>query len=141
MFNGGLLVLVQVHLDQLLAVQLDADALADDLRGEHEILEDGVVHRGQGSGAWPLLFQRVPRLALGLRQDLALADEHDLLAAELLLQLTDHTDLDLLEGLLLRHRHVDDDGLEGENYEMVDWIYESGCYAPSCCRSRSPWHG
>lgn len=141
--DGGLLVLVQVHLDQLLAVELDTDALADDLRGEHQVLEDGVVHGGQGSGAGPLLLQRVPRLALGLGQDLALADEHDLLAAELLLQLTHDADLDLLEGLLLGHGHVDDDRLGGTN-GVSHSLGSSGSHpanSPSCCRTRSPWHG
>lgn len=112
MFDGGLLVLVQMDLDQLRTVQLDADALSDDLGREDQILEDGVVHGGQGTGTRTLLLVRVTTTALGLGQDATLADEHDVLAGELLLQLTDQPGLDLLEGLLLGHRHVDDDGLK-----------------------------
>lgn len=44
MFNSGLLVLVEVDLDELGAVQLDPDALANNLCGEHEVLQDGVVY-------------------------------------------------------------------------------------------------
>lgn len=119
MFDGRLLVLVQMDLDQLRAVQLDADALADDLGGEHEILEDGVVDRGERSAARPLLLERVTRVARGLGQDLAFADKDDVLAGELLLELAHQTRLDLLEGLLLGNRHVDDDGLRG----MIRFVF------------------
>lgn len=44
MFNSGLLVLVQVHFDELRAIQLDPDALAYNLGGEHQVLQDGVVY-------------------------------------------------------------------------------------------------
>lgn len=109
--DGRLLVLVQMHLHQLAAVQLDADALANDLGRIDQILEDGVVDGGQRARTRTLLLQRVAGVARRLRQDLALANEHDMLAGEFLLQFAHQTDLDLLEGLLLRHRHVDDDGL------------------------------
>jgi len=117
-FDGGLLVLVQVHLDQLGAVQLDADALAHDLGGEDQILKDGVVHSGQSPGAGTLLLEGVAGLARGLGQNLALANHDDVLARELLLQLADQDDLDLLEHLLLWNGHVDDDGL-GKNTVKV----------------------
>lgn len=111
-FNGGLLVLVQVHLDQLRSVQLDAHTLADDFSREDQILQDGIVDGGQSAGSWTLLLVGVTAAALGLGQDTTLADEHDVLAGELLLQLTDQPGLDLLEGLLLGHRDVDHDSLK-----------------------------
>lgn len=111
-FNGGLLVLVQVHLNQLRAVELDTDSLAHDFSGEDQILKNGIVHSGQSTGAWALLFQRVARLAGWLGQNFAFANDHNVLARELLLQLTDQNDLDLLEHLLLWNGHVDDDGLQ-----------------------------
>lgn len=39
-----------------------------------------------------------------------LCDEHHMLAAEFLFQLTHEPHLDLLEGLQLGHRHKNDDG-------------------------------
>ena len=49
MFYCGLLVLVEVHLDEARPVQLDADTLTHDLSGEAQILEDSVVHSCQGT--------------------------------------------------------------------------------------------
>lgn len=111
MFDGGLLVLVQVHLNQLGAVELDTDTLANDFSREDEILQDGIVDSGQSAGAWTLLFQRIARLARRLGQNLALTDDNNVLARELLLQFAHQNDLDLLEHLLLWNGHVDDDGL------------------------------
>lgn len=110
-FDRRLLVLVQMDLDQLGTVELDAHALADNLGGEDEILEDRIVDRGEGSGTGPLLLQGIAGVARRLGQDFAFADEHNVLAGELLLELAHQTGLDLLESLLLGHRHVDDDGL------------------------------
>lgn len=112
MFNGGLLVLVQMNLDQLRAVQLDAHPLADDLSREDQILQNGIVHGSQGAGSWALLLVGVTTTALGLGQDTTLANEHDMFAGEFLLQLTHKTGLDLLEGLLLGYRDVDHDSLK-----------------------------
>lgn len=44
-----LLRLVQVDLDEPAAVQLHADPLAHDLTGEHQVLQDGVVHGREGA--------------------------------------------------------------------------------------------
>ena len=49
MFYCGLLVFVEVHLDEARPVQLDADTLTHDLSGEAQILEDSVVHSCQGT--------------------------------------------------------------------------------------------
>lgn len=111
MFDGGLLVLVQMHLNQLGAVELDTDTLANDFSREDKILQDGIVDSGQSAGAWTLLFQRIARLAGWLGQNLALTDDNNVLARELLLQFAHQNDLDLLEHLLLWNGHVDDDGL------------------------------
>ena len=45
----GLLVLVEVHLDEAGTIKLDANALTDQLGREAQILQDGVVHRSQGT--------------------------------------------------------------------------------------------
>lgn len=49
------------------------------------------------------------QLSGGLLQDGSLGNDDDVLAAELLLQLTNDSVLDLLESLQLWDRHVDDD--------------------------------
>lgn len=49
MFNVVLLSLVQMDLDEPAAVQFHSDPLTDDLTGENQILQDGVVDRGQST--------------------------------------------------------------------------------------------
>lgn len=112
MFNGGLLVLVQMHFDQLRAVQLDANALSDNLSWEDKIVKNAVVDSGQGAATWALLLVWVGASALWLRQDPAFGAENDVTSGELLLQLTNQASLDLLESLLLGDWNVDNDGLK-----------------------------
>ena len=88
MLDVGLLVLVQMDLEEPGAVEPDAHPLAHDLGGVDEVVEDGVVHGHQGAGDGPLLLQLVG-LAGGLGQDAALGDEDNVLAGELLLELAD----------------------------------------------------
>lgn len=57
----------------------------------------------------PLLFVSNACLVAGLGQNFAVSDEHNVFAAEFLLQLTDQSDLNLLECLQLGHGHVDND--------------------------------
>lgn len=111
MFNCGLLILVQVNLNKLGTVQLDADTLSNDLGREHQIFQNGIVHRGEGSRTWSLLLQRVAGVTRWLRQDFTFTYEDNMLAREFLLQLTDQTNLDLLESPLLWHWDVDDNSL------------------------------
>ena len=49
-FNVGLLVLVQVDLEESGAVKTDPGALANDLGGVDQVIEDGVVNSNQGTG-------------------------------------------------------------------------------------------
>lgn len=111
-FNGGLLVLVQMHFDQLSTIQLHADTFADNFSWEHKIVEDGIVHSGQGTATWTLLLVGVWATALRLGKDLAFGAEHDVTAREFLLQLANQTRLDLLESLLLGNWNVNDDCLK-----------------------------
>lgn len=112
MFNGGLLVLVQVHLNQLRAIQLDADALANDFSWEDQIFQDGIVDSGQSAGTWTLLLQWISSLTGGLGQNLTFANNNDMFTREFLLQFTNQNDLDLLENLLLGNGNIDDDSLK-----------------------------
>lgn len=89
MVDGVLLLLVEDDLEDLAAVLLGAEALADDLDGEDEIGQDGVVHGGQGSRAGTLLGLRGARAvgALGPGEDAARGQDEDVAVRELLLQL------------------------------------------------------
>lgn len=68
--------LVQVYLQELLAVELDARTLADHLGGEHQVREDRVVDGGEGARPRALLLLRAAVLAAQrLLQDAALKSE------------------------------------------------------------------
>ena len=138
MFDGGLLVLIQVHLDQLGSVELDADTLADHLRREYQILQDGIVHGGERSGTRSLLLVGVAASTHRFGQNAALGNEHDVLAGELLLQLAHQTGLYLLEGLLFRHRHVDDDRLKCKPKHNTQISHQSSILFPCPVRARLP---
>ena len=90
MVNTTTLLLVKDDLEGLGAVLLGAGALADDLDGEDEISEDGVVDSGQSAGARALLLLVGAGVdgALGAGQDAALSNEEDVAVGELLLKLT-----------------------------------------------------
>jgi hypothetical protein len=88
--DGVLLLLVEDDLEDLAAVLLGAQALADDLDGVDEVGQDGVVHGGQGSRARTLLGLRRARpvRALGAGKDAARGQDQDVAVRELLLELT-----------------------------------------------------
>jgi hypothetical protein len=54
--NTAALLLVKHNLEDLGAVFLSAHALADDLDGVDEVVEDGVVHGCECAGSWSLLL-------------------------------------------------------------------------------------
>lgn len=101
-----------MHFDQLRTVQLDADALSDNLSWEDKIVKNAVINSGQGAATWALLLVWVGASALWLGQDLAFGAENNMTSGELLLQLTNQASLDLLESLLLGDWNVNDDGLK-----------------------------
>lgn len=84
------LLLVEDDLEVLGAVLLGAEALADDLDGEDEVGQDGIVDGGQCAGAGTLLLLGVARAggSLGAGQDAARGQDQDVAVGELLLQLT-----------------------------------------------------
>ncbi len=59
MLDVGLLVLVEVHLEQPGSVQSDPDPLANNLGRIDQVVQDGVVHGHQGAAAGALLLQLV----------------------------------------------------------------------------------
>ena len=73
------------HFQQLRPILVDACALADDLRREHEILEDLLVDVRQSPAARPLLFDA--RIACRLAEDSALGHKNNMTVGKFLLQL------------------------------------------------------
>jgi hypothetical protein len=113
-FNRCLLVLIQMHFDQLRTIQLNTDTFANNLSWEDEIVEDVVIHGGQCTATWALLFVGVWASALWLRQNFAFSTEDDMTSGEFLLQFTHQAGLDLLESLLLGDWNVNDDCLKSK---------------------------
>lgn len=109
--DAATLLLVQDDLEDLAAVFLGAESLADDLDRVDDVGEDGVVHGGQGSAAGTLLGLRIARAvgALGARQDAARGQDQNVAVRELLLQLAGQALLDLVEAAEERDGDEDDD--------------------------------
>ena len=76
-----------VYLEEARSVQPNSYPLSDNLGRVDEVVQDGVVHGHQSAGPRSLLLQLVG-LPRGLGQDPPLGDEHYVLAAELLLELS-----------------------------------------------------
>lgn len=83
------LLLVEDDLQELAAILLGADALADNLDGEAEIGQDGVVDSSQSTRARALLSLAVAGAgrSLGTGQDASRSQEQDVAVRELLLEL------------------------------------------------------
>lgn len=88
--NTTTLLLVEDDLEGLGAVLLGAETLADNLDGEDEVGQDGVVDSGQSTGTGALLGSGVARASgtLGAGQDAAGGEDQDVAVGELLLELT-----------------------------------------------------
>ena len=84
------LLLVEDDLEELAAVLLGADALADNLNGVGEVSEDGVVDGSESARTGALLLLGVAGAgrALGAGQDAARGEDQDVAVGELLLELT-----------------------------------------------------
>lgn len=93
MVNAATLLLVEDDLERLAAVLLGAGALADNLNGVDEVVEDGLVDGREGAAARTLLL--LVRAAVGgaLRagEDAALGDEEDVAVGELLFEFAGET--------------------------------------------------
>ena len=91
--NTATLLLVENNLEDLGAVLLGAETLADDLDGVDEVGEDGVVDSGESPGLGALLglAGAGPVGALGAGQDAAGSNDQDVAVGELLLELTGET--------------------------------------------------
>ena len=108
--DASTLLLVKDDLEDLAAVLLGADALADNLNGVAEIGEDGIVDSSQSAGAGTLLLLGVARAgrALGAGQDAARGEDQDMAVGELLLELTGQAAVIEL--------------VPGEAWKFLDWV-------------------
>jgi len=97
--NTSLLLLVEDDLQDLAAIFLGAETLADNLNGVHEVGQDGVVDGGQGSRARTLLGLRGAGAvaALWARENAAAGEDQDMAVGELLLELAGESLLHLVE--------------------------------------------
>ena len=98
------------HLDGLTSLAADGGLLANALARIHQILNDGLVDRGQGVAVGADTVELVGT-AVVLAQDGSLGDEHHGATLELLLQFSGEAGLDESESLEELAGHEDDDGL------------------------------
>lgn len=91
--DASALLLVKDDLEELAAVLLGADTLANNLNGVAEIGQDGVVDSGQSAGTGTLLLLVVARAgsALGAGENAARSEDQDVAVRELLLELAGQT--------------------------------------------------
>lgn len=87
--NTSTLLGVEEDLDDLVAILLGADALANDLGRVDEVAKDSVVDGGKSPGARALLLDA--RAAAWLGKNAALSKEDNVAVRELLLELTGQT--------------------------------------------------
>jgi len=99
--NTSLLLLIEDDLQDLAAIFLGAETLADDLDGVDEVGEDGVVNGGECSGTGSLLSLRGTGAvgALWAGENATRGKEEDVAVGELLLELTGETLLHTVEAL------------------------------------------
>lgn len=111
--NTNTLLLIEDNLEDLAAVFLGANTLANNLDGEAEIGQDGVVDSSQSAGARALLLLGVARAgrSLGAGQDAARGEDQHMAVRELLLELTGQALLSTVETLQGRDGDKDDDSL------------------------------
>lgn len=84
--NASALLGVKEDLDDLVAVLLGADALADNLGRVDEVGEDGIMDSSESAGPGALLLDTAAAARLG--KDAALSKEDNVAVRELLLELT-----------------------------------------------------
>lgn len=121
MVNTSLLLLVKNNLQDLAAILLGAETLANDLDWVDQVGEDSVVNSSEGSGTWSLLGLGSAGAVASLWawENAAGSEDEDVAVRELLLELTGET-----EECISMNR-------------MVRIIFESMTYR--CCTRWKPW--
>merc|ERR1719476_1159157 len=109
-FNVGLLVLIQMNLEQTGTVKTETNPFADNFCRVNKVVEDSIVDSHQSTTAWTLLLLPV-HFPGWFGQNSPLGNEDHMLTRELLLQFANQPGLDLLKGLDLWNGHEDNNGL------------------------------
>ena len=84
--QAGCILRVERAAHELATVSRHAQALGSNLSWEHKVLQDGVVHPGESAATGPRLLSTA--VAGRLAEDATLANEHDVVVRELLLEFT-----------------------------------------------------
>jgi hypothetical protein len=94
--NASLLLLIEDNFQDLTAIFLRAETLADNLNGVNKICEDGVVNGSQRPGTGSLLCEGSSGAvgSLWAGKNTASGEDQDMTVRELLLELTGETILD-----------------------------------------------
>lgn len=110
--NTTSFLLIQHNLQDLAAVLLGSQSLANNLDWIDNIGQDSIVDSGQSSGSWSLLCLAASRSvgALWSWEDASRGEEDDMSVTELLLQFSGESLLDLVEVLEERDGDEDHDG-------------------------------
>lgn len=108
--NIGLITPIKVNLENTTSINLAAGALSGDFSGVHDILQDGILDRGEGTGAGTQSLGLLGA-SITLSKDVTLGNDDKVLSREFLFQLADETSLDLLEGLLEFVGDINNSGL------------------------------
>ena len=87
---------VEDDLQNAATINTNASALAQNLSGVHQVLKNGIVNGSQSPAARALLLCLAVVAGL-LSDNTAFADNHNVLATELLLKLTNQADVKTLE--------------------------------------------
>jgi len=108
--NTTPLLLVQHDLENLGAIFLRSDALADNLNWVDEIVQDAVVNGGECAGSWTLLLLRCAAAvgALWARENATGSNDEDVAVGELLLKLAGEALLRLVPSRKQRYGDEDD---------------------------------
>jgi len=108
--NASLLLLIENNLQDLAAIFLGPETLADNLNGVDKICEDGVVNGSQCPGTGSLLCERSSGAvgSLWAGKNTASGEDQDMTVRELLLKLTGEALLHTVE--TLKGRNGDKDG-------------------------------
>lgn len=107
--NNGLLFGIQEDLGNLVAIDLGADTLSDNLSGVDEVVEKVLVNSGEGSGTRSLLGDARPPRRDG--EDSAEGKEDNVSVGELLLEFAGKALLNFVELLEEWHWDKDDNSL------------------------------
>lgn len=97
--NTTSLLLIKDNLQDLAAILLGAQSLANNLDRVDDISEDGIVNGGESSRSWSLLCLAATRSvgSLGSWKNTAGCEEEDVTVAEFLLEFAGKSLLDLVE--------------------------------------------